>query len=400
MLRVVGSTVVFGSTSKVSPEDIFRGGKKQGRSFSDINASNREDKRWEHADRQCGRSCSISPKLGGSKKVSPVARPSAHGSATLVRLGEHVPQDFGAEWLVPYDVDAEKFRALTGAPLLAWFESTDDGKTSLESLQRLREQAAITKENVLGMAGIERAVHGSNKEYNDAVQAATRNDEAVKAAETAHYDRAHMKHMLANKANTGKVVTSIMGELLKPGEHLAARQTPKAIRAITTDKNGKVTGSPSASRIVVDGNKVLAEAIDATEDEVAADKKESAGQNFQKTSDGLAQIRLTEEKVAFLSSEVERLKSEDAVHGLGDKQKQDLRRLTIDLKATQTRLNGKIDPVREHVRLKGVKVITDNASGKKAGTITCPKHAGKLNCQCHREVLLDKSRGITKRSRA
>ncbi len=406
MLRT--SAIILGSTVLVSPENVFRTVKRNvGQSFKEINADKREDRKWEHADRQNPRATSINPKFGGgSKKCSPTVRPLSHGSAVMAIPGVHVPEDYNAEYLVRRDYNGEIFAALTGANLLSWFETqTEEGKVSLESLQAVKDQAATAKHNLLVAAS-----SGTDEELVLATKAVEFHDGNVKVAEQHHFDKAHSKHSLAkekiakDKGNSAKVIAgakSLLGSLEKPGIHLPARQTPKAIRAITTDNNGKVTGAPSADRITVDGNRVLVEGIEASADDLAADKKES-GQSIKKGPNKLDALISKEDEVGTLAKEVARLEVEKAEHGFAPKgpRAQDLARLTKELKAKETRLLGELLDVRHVVKVKGVKVITDSPDSKKVGTVTCAKHAGRLSCKCHREVLLDANRGISKRTKA
>jgi hypothetical protein len=163
------------------------------------------------------------------------------------------------------------------------------------------------------------------------------------------------------------------------------------LRKITTDKNGNITGKPSADRVKIDGHVSLVEPIEVTAEDIAADKKESAKHAIQKTKDGLAEIRTAEDRVDFLRGQVEYLKAQGAEHGHSRQSRNELDELTKQLKAAQTRLANKLEPVKAAVQAGKVKL-----SG-------CQKHAGRTNCPCQREKYtvteVDGKRGIVRRDR-
>ena len=415
--QLVARVEIVGSTSAVSPENVYHSSRQKVNSSSYVgrNKSRQETKALATLEKMTGGPRhSYAPKLGGDK-LNYAARTKAPSSAILVRPGEHVPLDFYApEWLeFSKDLFAWNQVRESKSALLLWFEMTAEGKASKAIVNRLAEQLQASRENMT-----EQSIHGDDKAYNAAREAVEKNLSALKAAEEAHFEKGSAKHLLAKPKdpdNTKKVVTSILEAMTKPGEHLKARQTPEALRKISVDKNGQVTGKPSADRVrTSDGNVSLVEPLEDTAEDIEADKKESAQHRIQKTSDGLSpQVRATESKIEFLRAEVARLEKEKAAHGLGKSRAADLARLTVELKSAQTRLGTKLEPVIAAVRGRGVKVITDKPESKKAGTQVCAKHSGTLSCACHAEnfkveesngkrtlVRVDPSRGVVKRGHA
>ena len=394
--RALASVQVIGSTSLVSPENVFRSPR------APIPADHYRGKKFERQESRAlrqlekmtgGPRSSYQVKMGGDK-LNYAACSGSHGSAIKVIPGEHVPVDFGSEFLTPINPALEQWieRGKDKSALLMWFEMTTEGKTSRESVARLQEQLKASRAQLNEAALLGDLV--SEADYSKMVQAAQRNSDALKTAEQAHFDKAHMKHVLSKPKkdpnNTAKVVSSILDAMLKPGEHLPARQTPEALRKIGVDKNGNITGKPSADRIRdASGHIILAESIEVSPEDLAADKKEAAQHKVQKSGDSsVAKTDARQDKINFLSAEVARLENEKVLHGLSKERNQDLARLTAELKATKTRLTNDLKPVKDQVRGSGLKKLSG-----------CQKHSGSTSCQCWREVLIDVGRGITKRTK-
>ena len=396
--KAISSVEIVGAASIASRDGVFRSSRQ---AYQDGHFQNlSRDKKTNRALRQLekmtgGPRSSYQPKLGGDK-LNYAARTKAPSSAILVRPGEHVPQDFGApEWL-EYSKDLHDWQQIreSKSSLLMWFEMTTEGKASREGLDRLKAQLESSRDQIREMAVLGDLV--SEEAFSAAVNAANRNADALKAAEQVHFEKGSAKHLLAkpkDPSNTKKVVSSILESMVKPGEHLAARQTPEVLRKIGVDKNGNITGKPSADRVrTSDGSISLVEPIEVTDEDVKADKKESAQHKIQKTSGGeLSKIEAAEDKIEFLRSEVSRLEAEKAEHGLGKNQRQDLARLSRELKAAETRLTNRLAPVKSAVRGSGVKKLSG-----------CEKHQGRTNCPCHRENFIvtevDGKRGIIRRT--
>jgi hypothetical protein len=399
--KAISSVEIVGSSSLVSPENVFRAPRQayEPNYFQDRSHEKQKTRALRQLEKLTGGPRqSYAVKLGGDK-LNYAARSKAPSSAIKVVPGEHVPADFySPEWVEHSErvKEWEQVRA-TKSSLLMWFEMTTEGKASKAIVDRLAEQLKASQENVR-----ELAITGTDQEYSAAVQAAQNNAEHLKAAEEKHFEKGSAKHLLAKPKdpnNTAKVVSSVLDAMIKPGEHIAARQTPLELRKINVDKNGQVTGKGADRIRTTEGDIALAEPIEVSAEDLAADKKDQAERFIQKTNDGeLARLRQSEDRIEFLAGEVARLEKEKAEHGLGKNQVQDLNRLTRELKAAQTRLAGKLDPIVHAVKVHGIRVITDKPASKKVATQVCAKHQGSLSCQCHRETMVDQSRGIVKRA--